>query len=202
VGRALGRVFGGWLSSGLLLACNHASKPSAAGCCDQPDPARAAETGTEGRIAAEAGALGPALAGPRFRKEEGCARDFKSSGTPVEDVATLERFCAQGMAPILTEPVSARASSAGVVEVPFQVGSAACLRAAAVASAGSLTVSLVDPRGVSLADASSVQPLGVVPVDGPVCVREPGAYRTVVRVSSPSAEATNVTVQVWQASRD
>jgi hypothetical protein len=188
----------GWL----LVGCNRASKPSAAGCCDQPDPARAAEAGVEGQRAADGGLAGPALAGPRFRKEEGCARDFKSSGTAVEDIASLEHFCAQGMAPVLTEPANARASAAGVVEVPFQVGSAACLRAAAVATAGAISVSLVDPRGASLAHASSIEPIGVVPVDGPVCVREPGAYRTVVRISSPSAEATNVTVQVWQASRD
>jgi hypothetical protein len=201
VGCALGRVFGGWLCGWLVLGCNHASKPSAAGCCDQPDPARAAETGIEGHAAPDAGGA-VALVGPRFRKEEGCTRDFKSSGAAAEDVASLEHFCAQGMAPLLSEPVSAKASSAGVVEVPFQVGSAACLRAAAVATAGSMSVSLVDPRGASLAQASSVEPLGVVPIDGPVCVREPGAYRTVVRISSPSAEGTNVTVQVWQASRD
>jgi hypothetical protein len=199
VGRALGRVFGGWLLGWAVIGCNHASKPSAAGCCDQPDPTRAGETGSETRSANDAGA---ALAGTRFRKEEGCARDFKSSGTAQDDVASLERLCAQGMAPLLAEPTSARASSAGVVEVPFQVSSSACLRAAAVAGAGAISVSLVDPRGGSLASASSVEPLGVVPVDGPVCVREPGSYRAVVRISPSSAEATNVTVQVWQASRD
>jgi len=204
VGRTLGRVFGwfvGWFWLG-CNGCNHASKPSAAGCCDQPDPARGADTGSERRSAVEGGAASASLAGPRFRKEEGCARDFKSSGAALEDVASLERLCAQGMAPLLAEPASVRASSAGVVEVPFQVGSAACLRAAAVAAGGALSVSLVDPRGAPLANASSIEAIGVVPVDGPVCVREPGAYRTVVRISSPPAEATNVTVQVWQASRD
>jgi hypothetical protein len=188
----------GWVA----LGCNHASKPSAAGCCDQPDPARASDSGPESRGAGEGGLASATLSAPRFRREEGCARDFRSTGTPAEDVMSLERLCAQGMAPLLTEPASARTSSAGVVEIPFQVGSAACLRAAAVAAGGALSVSLVDPRGISLASASSTEPLGVVPVDGPVCVREPGAYRTVVRMSSPSSEATNVTVQVWQASRD
>jgi hypothetical protein len=184
-----------------VLACNHASKPSAAGCCDQPDPARGGDAGPEVR-AADAGAASASQAAPRFRREEGCARDFKSTGAPLDDVALLEKLCAQGMAPLLAEPVSLRSSSAGVVEIPFQVGSAACLRAAVVAGGGALSVSLVDPRGAPLANASSIEPLGVVPVDGPVCVREPGAYRTVVRISSPSSEATNVTVQVWQASRD
>jgi hypothetical protein len=160
--------------------------------------ARGAEGGVEAR-GAEASAM---LAWPRFRREEGCARDFKPTGKALEDVAALERLCAQGMAPLLAEPVSARASSAGLVEVPFQLGSAACVRAAAVAAGGSLSMSLVDPRGAQVAVASSIESLGVVPVDGTVCVREPGAYRTVVRVASPSAESTNVTVQVWQASRD
>jgi hypothetical protein len=201
VGRAIGRVFVGCLVGSLWLGCNHASKPSAAGCCDPPELAKGGDSGAAFRGATEA-ATTSALAGPRFRREEGCARDFKSSGTALEDVAALERLCAQGMAPLLAEPVSARASSAGVVEVPFQLGSAACVRAAVVAAGGALSLSLVDPRGAPVANASSIEPLGVVPVDGTVCVREPGAYRTIVRISSPNAESTNVTVQVWQASRE
>jgi hypothetical protein len=88
------------------------------------------------------------------------------------------------------------------VEVPFDVTVATCLRAAAVAVPGGLSVALIDPRGAPVASASSLEPFGVVPVDGTVCVRETGTYRALVGLSSGPADAANVTVQIWQASRD
>jgi hypothetical protein len=186
----------------LFVDCNRTSKPSTPGCCDRGDPGRGGETGSESRAALEAGTAAVTPAASRFRKEEGCARDFKSSGTAREDVVSLERLCAQGMASLLSEPASAIATAAGIVEVPFKVTSPACLRGAVVAATGGLSFSLVDPRGASLASASSTEPVGVVPVDGTVCVREPGGYRAVVRLSAPPVEAASVTVQIWQASRD
>jgi hypothetical protein len=188
---------------GLLLgACNHASKPSASGCCDSPEPVRTAETGSEARFAAQLGAAGSTTSGSPFRKEEGCARDFKATGAATGDMASIERLCAQGMAPLFPEPRATKPSPAGVLEVPFQVGSAACLRTAVVAGAGGLSISLLDPRGATLLSATSTEPLGVLPVDGTVCVRETGAYRAVVRLAAPSADPPSVTVQIWQATRD
>jgi hypothetical protein len=210
VGRALGEIVEE-LAAGLSFAvvvgvvasgCNHASKASAPGCCDRAESTRGGETGPDSRLGAEPGGPSAPTASPRFRKEEGCARDFKSNGAPRDDIARLERLCAQGMVPLLPEPVSATASPAGVVEVPFKVASAGCLRGGAVAPAGALSIAFFDPRGASLISASSTEPLGVVPVDGTICVREPGAYRAVVRLSPAPSEATNVTVQIWQASRD
>jgi hypothetical protein len=137
------------------------------------------------------------LAGPRFRKEEGCARDFQAGGSQREGLALLERLCAQGMAPLLAEPLSTTASA--VAEVPFQVATAGCLRAGAVSAGGALSMTLVDPRGSVLSAASSTEPVAVVPIDGTLCVRVPGTYRAAVRLSGG---ASQVTVQIWQAYRD
>jgi hypothetical protein len=138
----------------------------------------------------------------RFRKEEGCARDFQASGGATQDLAVLERLCAQGMTPLLPEPAVVPLPS-GVAEVPFKVGSAACLRAAVVAGPNaSPTLSLVDPRGATLANAASNEAVGVVPTDGTVCVREIGTYRAVVRLSAGSSDAGAAMLQIWQASRD
>lgn len=204
--RALGGIVRE-LVAGLFLAvvvssCNHASKATAPGTYDRGAQAGDGESGSDNRAGAESNGASAPTASPRFRKEEGCARNFKSNGAARDDVVLLERLCAQGMAPLLPEPVTTTASSAGLVEVPFKVASAGCLRGGAVAPAGALSIAFLDPHGASLVSASSTEPLGVVPVDGTICVREPGAYRAVVRLSPAPSEATNVTVQIWQASRD
>ena len=48
----------------------------------------------------------------------------------------------------------------------------------------------------------SMETIAVVPVDGTVCVREPGVYRLVVKPAPANSEARTLSVQVWQASRD
>jgi hypothetical protein len=196
---ARGRVVRAFATGALLVGCKHASNPSAPGCCDKGETARGLEAGAESR-AFDAGATGFVSVGSRFRKEEGCARDFKTSGTAMEDVARLEHLCAQGMVAILPEPASLR-STAGVVDVPFRLASPACVRAAAVSSAGPLSISLLDSRGATLATASAFEPLAVVPTDGTVCVRDPGSYRALVRLA-PATEPANVALQIWQAVRD
>ena len=199
--RARGRVVRALLLGPLLIDCKHASNPSAPGCCDKGEGARGLEAGVESRVGADAAAPGAAFVASRFRKEEGCARDFKASGTATEDVARLERLCAQGMVAVLPEPVSTRATPAGVVEITFRLVSPACVRAAAASMAGPLSISLLDPGGATLAAASSFEPIAVVPTDGPICMREPGSYRALVRLS-PASEPSSVTLQVWQAARD
>jgi hypothetical protein len=185
----------------VMAACNHGSKPTAPGCCDRPESARPEAGSSEARARLEAGATTPSPAGPRFRKEEGCARDFKPSVTASQDLAELARLCGQGMAPLFTEAASA---VSGGVEVPFRITSAGCFRAAVVAAQAGLSMSLLDPQGVVLAAGSSAEPFALVPVDGNVCVREPGDYRAIVRMSIPREPrpASSMTIQVWQASRD
>jgi hypothetical protein len=196
----MGRVVRALVLGSLLVACKHASNPSAPGCCDKGETARGLDAGGEGRTL-DAVAPGTALAGSRFRKEEGCARDFKTSGTVLEDVARLERLCAGGMVAVLPEPITARATPAGVVDVPFRLASPACVRAAAASPSGPLSISLLDARGATLAAASSFDLLAVVPTDGTICVRDAGSYRALIRLA-PSAEPPSVAFQVWQAARD
>ena len=121
----------------------------------------------------------PAL---KFRRADGCARDYKPSGSLGRDMSELQRLCAQGMAP-LSDAATVTVPLDGRAEATFRVASpGVCLRAGVVALSGALSLSLIGPTGDALASASSVEPLSVVPVDGTVCVREPGAYRAAVRV--------------------
>jgi len=71
-----------------------------------------------------------------------------------------------------------------------------------VALSGALSLSLIGPSGEALASASSAEPLTVAPIDGTVCVREPGAYRAVVRTPRSPGEVSSVTIQVWQAKKE
>jgi hypothetical protein len=193
-----------WAVAGLVLAaCHRASAPAAVLCCDKSGstkledagPAAVDITGVDARAAVEL------PAGPRFRREDGCARDFKPSGSVSRDMAELQRLCAQGMAP-LADAVAV-AVSGGAAEATFRVvSSGACLRAGAVALSGGVSLSLLRPNGDVLANASSIEPQSVAPIDGTVCVREPGAYRAVVRLLASPTEVSSVTIQVWQAKKE
>jgi hypothetical protein len=71
-----------------------------------------------------------------------------------------------------------------------------------VATGTGLSVALEGPGGELLASVRSSESLGLLPVDGPICVREPGPYRATVHLASSAPEATNVAMQVWQSGRD
>jgi len=143
------------------------------------------------------------LQSPRFRREDGCARDFKPSGDAARDIVELGRLCGQGMAPLCAEPTSGNAPPGGTIEAPFRVtGSSACLRAGTVSSTTGLSLSLLNQRGELLSGSSSNEALAVAPIDGTVCVREPGVYRAVVRVAPSATAPSSLIIQVWQAARD
>jgi len=184
----------------LLAACSRASKPTAPGCCDKSGLGWTDDGGTD---SAAPVASVPPKPPPRFRVEEGCARDFKPNGDPARDLGELERLCAPGLTPILEATESTRAAGEGALEVPFRVtGSTACLRAGALGIAPGQILSLENARGTVLATAAATDAVAVVPVDGTVCVREAGAYRFVVKPGPSAPEARTLSVQVWQASRD
>jgi hypothetical protein len=181
-------------------ACSRATKATTPGCCEKSGPGRTEDAGVD---SAAPVASAPPKPPPRFRIEEGCARDFKPSGEPARDLAELERLCAQGLAPILGPSENARASGAEPIDVPFRVtGSTACLRAGAVGVAPGQVLSLESARGTVLATSMATDTTAVVPIDGTVCVREAGAYRLIVKPPPAGAEARTLSVQVWQAARD
>lgn len=193
-------LVGGAIAAGVGAGCSHASKPTAPGCCEKSGPGWTDDAGAD---SAAPVASVPAKPPARFRLEEGCARDFKWSGEGARDLVEVERLCAQGLAPILAATETSRSNGAETVDVPFRVtGSTACLRAAALGVAPGQIISIENARGTVLARAAAVEALAVVPVDGTVCVREPGTYRLVVKAPSGGSEPRTLTVQVWQASRD
>jgi hypothetical protein len=200
VAPCLGLGLGAALLSTHIAGCSRATKPTAPGLSDKMGPGWTEDAGVDSAPAVASVALKPP---PRFRVEEGCARDFKASGEAGRDLAELERLCAQGLAPILAATENTRTSGADPLEVPFRVtGSTACLRAGALGLAPGQLLSIEGARGV-LASAVATETIAVVPVDGTVCVREPGAYRFVVRAgTAPTSDARTLSVQVWQASRD
>jgi hypothetical protein len=194
---ALGRLV---LAVALFVACSRASKPTAPGCCEKSGPGWTDDAGADSAPPAASVPMKPPAP---FRVEEGCARDFKASTEPGRDIATLERLCAQGLSPILSDDEITRPSTNEAVEIPFRVtGSTACLRAGAVGLAPGQVVLLENVRGTVLAAAAATDNLAVVPADGTVCVREAGAYRMVVKPAPSVAEARTLFVQVWQAARD
>ena len=172
----------------------------------QECPAKVEDAGADALDTAAAVDAGPvvvgASTGPRFRRADGCARDYKPSGSAERDMSELQRLCAQGMAP-LSDAATAPVAVDGAAEATFRVTSpGVCLRAGAVAPSGALSLSLIGPSGEALASASSAEPLSVAPIDGTVCVREPGPYRAVIRVLGSPGEVSSVTIQVWQAKKE
>jgi hypothetical protein len=181
-------------------SCSRATKATTPGCCEKSG---AGSTEDAGADSAAPVASTPAKPPPRFRIEEGCARDFKATGELGRDIAELERLCAQGLAPILGPTEISRSSGAEPLDVPFRItGSTACLRGGAVGVAPGQVLSLENARGTVLGSAMATETTAVVPVDGTVCVREAGAYRLILKPPPAAAEARTLSVQVWQAARD
>lgn len=138
----------------------------------------------------------------RFVAAAGCARDVRAKKPLERSLAELGRSCAPGMS-AFSEVVRASTAAGQSIEASFSLASGAtCLRIGAVASNGSLLVSLLDPRGETLLSVRSSTSLDLLPNDGPICVREPGSYRATVRLVSSSTETADVAVQVWSAGRD
>ncbi|HMI86107.1 MAG TPA: hypothetical protein VK550_18560 [Polyangiaceae bacterium] len=188
------------LGMALLGACGRASKPTAPGCCEKSGPGWTDDGGADSAPPVAAASAKPPA---RFRTEEGCARDFRTSGEPARDLGELERLCAQGLAPLLAATEGTRAAGAEAIEVPFRItGSTVCLRAGALGMLPGQVVTLENAQGKVLAAAASTETIALVPVDGTVCVREAGVYRLVIKPGSAAPEARTLTVQVWQASRD
>lgn len=142
------------------------------------------------------------MAEERFVRSEGCARELRLKGSIERNVAELGRLCAQGMTP-LADAVRATEPQGGAVETSFSVNARPlCFRLGAVASAGELTLTLAGPKGEALANVRSSAPLGLLPSEGPFCVREPGTYRAAARLVADAPDGGDVILQVWHSGRE
>lgn len=145
----------------------------------------------------------PIALGPRWRREDGCARDWAPTGDPSRDVLALGKICAQGMAPVSPEPSLIRVLPGHSARIAFTLtGPPTCLRAALAANSGGLSLAVLGPRGEILAGVSSTDSAAVAPPDGPVCVREGGTYTLFVSVPAADASGTEITVsaKAWRTS--
>lgn len=183
------------------------------GCGHGPVPAKTAPPAT---VAPDAGADAgppdapsvdvPPIVAPRWRREDGCARNWAPAGDPSTDVMALGRICAQGTAALFAQPAVIRVAPGRAARVPFALtATPACLYAAAAANSGGLSVSLLSPQGDAVASISSTEPVALAPPDGPVCVRQAGTYQVQINVAAAtdaSSAAAAVAVQIWRAAPD
>jgi hypothetical protein len=143
---------------------------------------------------------------PRWRREDGCARNWAPAGDPSKDVVALGRLCAQGTTAVFAQPALIRVTAGRPARVPFALTAApACLYVAAAADSGGISVSVLSPQGDAVASISSTDPAALVPPDGPVCVREAGGYQVAVSVAAAAdaaGAAAGVAVQIWRAAVD
>jgi hypothetical protein len=185
---------------------------AAIGCGHGPVPAKtarpaavAASTGADAGAAEAPSVVLPPIVAPRWRREDGCARDWVPCGDPSKDVVALGRICTQGTTPILPEPSVVRVAAGRSAKVPFALTAApACLYAAAAAGSGGISLSLRDPADKPLSSLSSTDSAVLVPPDGPVCVRAAGSYQVLVNVPAANASSAEITVavQIWRTAAD
>jgi len=205
-----------WLLASLVVGCSRPSKPPSPTSTDNAGPEAGARSPCcENRdhraelldAAADASPLERSLETTivpeeRFLAAESCARDVPAKKSLERSLTELGRACAQGMSP-LSDVVRASTRPGESIEARFSLTSGAtCLRVGAVASSGGLLLSLVNPRGETLLSVRSSTPLDLLPNDGPICVREPGAYRATARFVSTSGDPADVALQVWSIGRD
>ncbi|MBI5533253.1 MAG: hypothetical protein HY898_11080 [Deltaproteobacteria bacterium] len=119
-----------------------------------------------------------------FELDRGCASDIAASLEGEAQLQQLGSRCAPGMSRVLTTGGSMAVTPTQAAEVKVNLGRNACVRVGVAAQpAGTpMEVVLVEPgTGAEAGRVKSGAPL-LLGRDGPVCVREAGAY--VVRVRS------------------
>jgi hypothetical protein len=131
---------------------------------------------------------------PRPLRSAGCARDVARTGAPAADVAELVRWCAQGLRPVARQ-VSA-VDAGGPYDLAFQVLANRCVRAVAASDGPALAMTLIDDAGRALATGGWGEPLAVLPLQGPVCVRAAGTVHVVITAAAPAT----VVVALYQSS--
>jgi hypothetical protein len=177
----------------------HLDAAAVAACCDAAPPLDATPPWPTDASAVKTAPL----AGERFIAAEGCARDMRVRGPLGKSLAELGRLCAQGMKAV-DDVVQASVAPGESIDASWSVASRPmCLRVGVVATSGDLSIALEGPGGL-LAEVRSSELVGLLPVDGPICVREPGLYRATVHLSARAADASprapdgaSVALQIW-----
>ncbi|HEY3594209.1 MAG TPA: hypothetical protein VGL13_10045, partial [Polyangiaceae bacterium] len=172
-----------------------------AACCREPDAARA-----ETVVATAREVVLPDLPTTRVLEEkltarEECAKELRVKGPLERNLAELGQLCAPGMN--AAGPGAKASGSAATADVTLNVSSRPmCFRAGALVSAGEVSLALVGPHGETLASLRSADSVGVLPSDGPFCVRETGVYHATAKVDAKASENAEVALRVWRTGRE
>jgi hypothetical protein len=125
---------------------------------------------------------------------DGCARDVSPTRVAAHDLIELARFCAQGLRPVTQK--TALVEVGAPQELTFPVLANRCVRALAASDGPALSMTLSDDAGRTLAGGGFGEPIGVMPPQGPVCVRAAG----LLHVAITAAARANVVVGLYQSS--
>ena len=177
----------------------------AAGCGAQPgpsrEPPRAAPPSPAPRAAASASAEPPREQAevPPEPVPDGCYTDVLPDDEAEPLLEHVAQSCMVDMTPVAPEPLLVNLQAGALKDLPFTVmDPSKCFRAIATGAKDvkELTLQIVDRSDQVLAEDKLSGAIALANPDGPICVKDPGQYRAVVRMVSGSG---HVAVQVWQA---
>jgi hypothetical protein len=103
------------------------------------------------------------------------------------------------MKPLAPEPLLVKLQTGAFKDLPFTVvDPSKCFRAVATGAkeVKEIELQIVDRSGHVLAEDKLAGSIALANLDGPICVKDPGQYRAVVRMISGGGD---VAVQVWSA---
>lgn len=130
---------------------------------------------------------------------DGCTTDVTDPGAPEPLLAAVAKSCVADMKPLAPEPLLVSLAPGTLKDMPFTITDPTkCIRAAAAGAKDvkELELTIVDRSDRILgADQLSGQ-VALANPDGPVCLKDPGQYRAVVRMVEGSG---SVAIQVWQS---
>ena len=129
---------------------------------------------------------------------DGCTTDVAPRAKAAPLMEQVAKSCIVDMSPVAPEPWLVSLEPGKVKELPFTIlDPSRCVRAVATGAkeVKELELAVVDRSDQVWGKDELPGAIALANLDGPICFKDPGQYRAVVRLVDGSGE---VAVQVWQ----
>ncbi len=130
---------------------------------------------------------------------DGCTSDVDPDSDAEPLLEQVAESCLEDMHPIAPEPLLVNLAPGALKDLPFTImDPSKCVRAVATGAkeVREIDLTIVDRSDHVLGQDKLPGSIALANLDGPVCFKDPGQYRAVVRMVDGSG---SVAIQVWQA---
>jgi hypothetical protein len=184
-----------WPAVILQLGCSSGAQTAAPAKLESPSKPDAALTASKPSLTAAVPIAEPEPA----PLPDGCYTDVAAKTEAAPLLEEVAKACFVDMQPMAPQPLLVSLQRGALKDLPFTVlDPSKCVRAVATGAkeVKELELQIVDRSDQVLGEDSLPGSIALANRDGPICFKDPGQYRAVVRLIEGSG---SVAIQVWQA---